>query len=138
MAGLGAYKGFALESGLSPWAGDALIAFNAHQNGLRGDLADDTIAARLTHVGAFFRWAYGYQLTLITTEMVKDILDKPTVKQLSPRDMPDPKEVKAMLKAAKSPREHALIRVLADGGLRVYNTASPKSQKVAKSRLLLL
>jgi hypothetical protein len=51
---LKAYKDFALESGLSTWAGDAIIAYNELQNGLRkvngGDLANDPVAARLGHI----------------------------------------------------------------------------------------
>jgi len=127
---LQSYKDLALESSLNPWGADALIAYNAYQNELRGKLADDTIAARLVHMGAFFRWCYGYKLTPITPEMVKDILDKPPKKQLSPRDIPDPREVKVMLENTKSAKEHALVRVLADAGLRVSEAISLTSEDV--------
>jgi len=120
------YKDFALSSGLNPWGADAIIAYNKLQNDLRGDLADDTVAARLTHVQGFFRWAFTYGATPLTPEMVKGFIHKPRVKQLSPRDILDALEVEAMLKAAESAedpaqarRQHVLIRVLADAGLRV-------------------
>ena len=78
------YKDFALESGLNPWGADALIAYNKLQNGLRkangGNLADDTIAARLTHVQGFFRWAYIHGASPLTPEMVKGFIHKPRVK----------------------------------------------------------
>lgn len=116
---LRAYKDLALESGLNPWAGDAIIAYNKLQSGLRkangGYLADDTIAARLTHVQGFFRWAYIHGATPLTLEMVKGFIHKPRVKQLSPRDILDASEVAAMLRVAKSAEdptqaktEHAL------------------------------
>jgi site-specific recombinase XerD len=138
---LRAYKDFALESGFNPWGADALIAYNKLQNGLRktngGDLADDTIAARLTHVQGFFRWAYIHGATLLTPEIVKGFVHKPRVKQLSPRDILDASEVGAMLKVAKSAedptqakREHALIRVMADAGLRVSEAVNLKADDV--------
>ena len=112
---LQAYKDFALESGLNPWGADALIAYNKLQNSLIDDLATDTIAARLTHVKGFFRWASIHGATPLTPEMVKGFIHKPRVKQLSPRDILDASEVGAMLRVAKSAedptqakREHAL------------------------------
>jgi site-specific recombinase XerD len=115
---LRAYKDFALESGLNPWSGHAVIAYNKLQNGLRkvngGDLADDAIAARLTHVQGFFRWAYIHGASPPTPEMVKGFIHKLRVKQLSPRDILDASEVRGMPKGAKSAedpmqakREHA-------------------------------
>ncbi len=135
------YKDFALESGLNPWGADALIAYNKLQNGLRkangGNLADDTIAARLAHVQGFFRWAYIHGATFLTSEMVKGFIHKPRVRQLSPRDILDASEVGAMLKAARSAedptqakREHALIRVMADAGLRMSEALNLKADDV--------
>jgi len=101
-----AYKDFALESGLNPWGADALIGYNAQQNGLRkangGDLAEDTKAARLTHAQGFLRWGYIHGATPLTPEMVKGFIHKPRVKQLSPRDILDTSEVRAMPKVARS------------------------------------
>ena len=138
------YKDFALESGLNPWSGDALIAYNAHQNGLRkangGTLADDTIAAKLTHIQGFFRWAYIHGATPLTPEMVKGFVHKPRAKQLSPRDILDGSEVEAMLRVAKSAEdptqaktEHALIRVMADAGLRVSEAVNLKADVLSHS-----
>jgi hypothetical protein len=76
------YKDFALEKGLNPWGADAIIAYNRYVVGL--DLADDTKNAKLSHVQAFLGWAHGYGATPLTPEMVKDLLDKPPVKELSP------------------------------------------------------
>jgi site-specific recombinase XerD len=108
------YKDFALESGLSPWVGDAIIAYNKLQNGLRkangGNLADDTIAARLTHVQGFFRWAYIHGATPLTPEMVTGFIHKPRVKQLSPRDILDASEVRAMLKVTRSAEDPTQAR----------------------------
>ena len=125
---LRAYKDFALEMGLNPWGGDGLIAYNRHVNGL--DLADDTKAAKLTHVQGFFRWAYIHGASPLTPEMVKGFIHKPRCRQLSPRDILDASEVGAMLEVAKDPREHALIRVMADGGLRVSEAISLKADDV--------
>jgi site-specific recombinase XerD len=134
------YNDFALEAGLNPWGADALIAYNRLQNGLRGDLADDTIAHRLGHVQAFFRWAHGYRLTPLSPEMVKDILDKPKTKALTPRDVLDTGEVRALFEAAQSAedpnqatREHALIRVLADAGLRVSEAIGLTAEDVYRA-----
>lgn len=100
----------------------------------RGNLADDTIAARLTHVQGFFRWAYIHGALSLTPELVKGFIHKPRVKQLSPRDILDASEVGAMLKVAKSAedltqarREHALIKVIADAGLRVSEAVNLKA-----------
>jgi site-specific recombinase XerD len=136
-----AYKDFALESGLNPWGADALIGYNAQQNGLRkangGDLAEDTKAARLTHAQGFLRWGYIHGATPLTPEMVKGFIHKPRVKQLSPRDILDTSEVRAMPKVAKSAedptqakRGPTLIRVIADAGLRVSEAVNLKADDV--------
>jgi len=134
---LQAYKDLALESGLNPWGADALIAYNKLQNGLIDDLAADTIASRLTHIQGFFRWAFIHGATPLTPEMVKGFIHKPRVKQLSPRDILDVLEVEAMLKVARSAedpahakREHALILVLADAGLRVSEAISLRAADI--------
>lgn len=130
------YRSFALGRGLNPWGADALIAYNAHQHGL-ADLSPDTIRGRLTHIQGFFRWAFIRGATILTPEIVKDILHKPAPKQLSPRDILDPLEVEAMLKMAlatddpaQGRRAHALIRVLADAGLRVSEAVNLKANDI--------
>lgn len=134
---LKAYRDFAVESELNPWGADALIAYNAQQNRLRGNLADDTIAARLTHIKGFFRWAFTYGASPLTPEMIKGFIHKPRVKELSPRDILDSLEVEVMLEAAKSAddpaqarREYALVRILADTGLRVSEVISLRADDI--------
>lgn len=122
------YKGFALECGLSPWAGDAVIAYNRHVNGL--DLANDTKAAKLGHVQAFFGWAHGYGATPLTPAMVKDLVDKPPVKELSPRDLLTIEEMAAILEATDDAVTRAAIRIMADAGLRVSEAVGIRVEHV--------
>lgn len=131
------YRQFALSEQLNLWGADAIIAYNRHQQGLRkvngGHLADDTIAARLTHIQAFFRWAYTWRASPLTPEMLKGLIDIPPRRQLSPRDILDPLEIEAMLKIAyglEDKRSYILLRLLADTGLRVSEALDVKAEDV--------
>jgi site-specific recombinase XerC len=69
--------------------------------------------------------------------MVKGFTHKPRIKQLSPRDILDASKVGAMLRVTKSAedptqakRGHALIRVMADAGLRVSEAVNLKADDV--------
>lgn len=122
------YKDFALESGLSPWAGDALIAYNHHVNG--NGWADDTKTAKLGHVQAFIGWAHGYGATPLTPTMVADLIDKPGTRELSPRDLLTVEEMEAILGAVEDPVTRAAIRVMANAGLRVSEACGIRSEHV--------
>lgn len=125
---LRAYKNHAIETALNPWGADAIIAYNAHVNGL--DLADDTKNAKLGHVQAFFGWAHGWGATPLTPEMVKDLLDKPPVKELSPKDLLTIEEMAAILEVTKDPVSRAAIRVMANAGLRVSECCGIRSEHI--------
>lgn len=123
------YRRFATGHDLSPWAGDALIAYNRHVNG-NDEWADDTKTAKLGHVQAFLGWAHGYGATPLTPEMVKDLIDKPGVKELSPRDLLTIEEMEAILGAVEDPVTRAAIRVMANAGLRVSEAVGIRAEHV--------
>jgi len=127
---LRAYKTFAVEKGLNPWGADAIIAYNRLQNDLVGTVANDTINARLGHVQAFFGWAHGWGATPLTPEMVKGLVDKPPVKELSPRDLLTIEEMAAILEATKDPVSRAAIRAMSNAGLRVSEVCGIRSEHI--------
>lgn len=110
-----------------PLKGDSLITFSQALNERRrdqgGDLSNDTIRAKLKAIQSFFSWAYGYNLTPLTPQMVKDLITMPPARKLSPRDILTEAEVKALLGAIGdnrySCRDRCLIRLMLDGGLRI-------------------
>jgi len=123
------YRDFALESGLSPWAGDAIIAYNRYVNS-NDDWADDTKTAKLGHVQAFMGWAHGYGATPMTPTMIADLIDKPGVKELSPKDLLTIDEMAAILGAIEDPVTKAAIRVMANAGLRVSEAVGIRAEHV--------
>lgn len=122
------YSRFVAGYGLSPWAGDAIIAYNRYVNDL--DLANDTKSARLGHVQAFFGWAHGYGATPLTPTMVKDLIDKPPVKELSPRDLLTIEEMTAILEAIEDAVTRVAVRIMANAGLRVSEAIGIRAEHV--------
>jgi integrase len=123
--GLSLYRAVALEVGADPLRADALIIFNQAMQERRrdqgGDLANDTVRARLKAVQSFFSWAWAFNLTPVKPELVsKSLLNEmPPARKLSPRDVLTAEEARALLGAAQDAEARCLIRVMLDGGLRV-------------------
>jgi integrase/recombinase XerD len=122
------YSRFAAGYGLSPWAGDAIIAYNRWVNGL--DVSNDTKHHKLGHVQAFLSWAHGYGATPLTPAMVKDLLDKPPVKELSPKDLLTIEEMSAILEAVEDPLTRAAIRVMGNAGLRISEAVGIRAEHI--------
>lgn len=122
------YKIYALQCGLNPWGADAIIAYNRYIND--SGWADDTKTAKLGRVQSFFTWAHGYGATPITPTMLADLLDKPGVKELSPKELLTVEEMAAILGATIDPVTKAAIRVMANAGLRVSEACGIRSEHV--------
>lgn len=121
--GLELYRAVALDAGADPLKADALILFNKAMEARRrdrgGDLANDTIRARLYAVQSFFSWSWAFDLTPVKPALVGEILNPPPARKLSPRDILTPDEARRLIDAAGDLEARCLIRVMIDGGLRI-------------------
>ena len=105
--------------GLDPLRLDAVIAFGATQNALRGDVSAGTIRLRLKTVQSFLSWCYTFSLTPLHPSLVAASITMPPARKLSPRDVLTAGEVARLLASAHPGIELLLLRVMLDGGLRV-------------------
>jgi len=120
---LALYRSHAVQHGADPLRADCLIAWSRAQNSQRrdagGDLSNDTIRLRLHALQSFLSWAWAFGLTPLKPELVASMVTIPPARQLSPRDILTPDEVRRLLLAAEEERDRCLLRVMLDAGLRV-------------------
>jgi site-specific recombinase XerD len=120
---LALYRDHAVQNGADPLRADCLIAWSRAQNRQRrdagGDLSNDTIRLRLHALQSFLSWAWAFGLTPLKPELVASMVTIPPARQLSPRDILTPDEVRCLLQAAEEERDRCLLRVMLDAGLRV-------------------
>lgn len=91
-----------------------------------GDLANDTIRAKLKAVQSLFSWCYTFNLSPLKPQQVSELITMPEAKKLSPRDILTTHEAKRLLNAAKSDLDRCLLRVMLDAGCRVSEALTLK------------
>ncbi|MGC9319141.1 MAG: tyrosine-type recombinase/integrase [Armatimonadota bacterium] len=123
--------------------GDSIIRYDKamrrarklREEGRAGGLAPDTIRARIYSVRSFLRFCYAYGLTPhLSPERVAEFTTVPRARELTQRDVLDREEARALLQAASDePRDHALIMLMLQSGLRVSEAAQLRRRDVYDS-----
>jgi len=106
---------------------EAISRMQSYRTGhVRGGYAPNTIAVHIQMIKSFYTWLAKRNLTTITRDNLSEIRTPPIPETREAKDMLVRQEIAAMIKAAKTSRDKAIIAVTFESAARIGEIARAK------------